>query len=54
MNNLAEQMEKDQEEILDKTENIKSLAYQIKNLSTLNKSFGIFLRLARISYILKD
>jgi hypothetical protein len=39
MNNLAEQMEKDQEEILDKTENIKSLAYQIKNLRTLEDEF---------------
>jgi len=35
MNNLAEQMEKDQEEILDKTKDIKSLAHQVKSLRAL-------------------
>mgnify|MGYP003147665377 CR=1 FL=1 len=35
MNNLAEQMEKDQEEILDRTKDIKSLAHQVKSLRAL-------------------
>ena len=35
MNNLAEQMEKDQEEVLDRTKDIKSLAHQVKSLRAL-------------------
>ena len=35
MINLAQQMEKDQEEVLDRTEDIKSLAHQVKSLRAL-------------------
>ena len=35
MNNLAEQMEKDQEEVIDRTKDIKSLAHQVKSLRAL-------------------
>ena len=35
MNNLVQQMEQDQTEVLDRTENIKSLASQVKSLKEL-------------------